>query len=190
MIRIALVGGIGSGKSYLANLFNYPIFNADLEVSKIYKKDKKFFIKLQRKLRNYSFSYPVKKNQLQKCILEGKNNLKYITDIVHPLIREKLNFFLKKNKKKKFVVLDIPLLLENKINRKSDILIFVQSKNKDILKKLKKRKNFNYDLFKKFKNLQLPLDYKKKKSNFIIKNNFSSKFVNIEISNILKKLKI
>ena len=63
-------------------------------------------------------------------------------------------------------------------------------KKKDILKKLKKRKNFNYDLYKKFKNLQLPLDYKKKKSNFIIKNNFSSKSVNIGIDNILKKLKI
>ena len=188
MIRIALVGGIGSGKSYLANLFNYPIFNADLEVSKIYKKDKKFFIKLQRKLRNYSFSYPVKKNQLQKCILEGKNNLKYITDIVHPLIREKLNFFLKKNKKKKIIILDIPLLLENKINKKGDILIFVQSKEADILKKLKKRKNFNFKLFNKFKNIQLPLDYKRKQSQFIIKNDFTKRTVLKYVKSVLKQI--
>ena len=40
-----------------------------------------------------------------------------------------MNFFLKKNKNKKFVVLDIPLLLENKINKKGDILIFVDQKN-------------------------------------------------------------
>ena len=44
MIKIALVGEIGSGKSYLAKLFNYPIFDADLEVARIYKKDKKFYI--------------------------------------------------------------------------------------------------------------------------------------------------
>ena len=93
-----------------------------------------------------------------------------------------------KNKAKRFVILDIPLLLENKINNKNDILIFVQSKKKDIFKKLKKRKNFNYNLHKKFKNLQLSLDYKKKKSKFIIKNNFSRKSVNIRIKNILKKL--
>jgi dephospho-CoA kinase len=80
--------------------------------------------------------------------------------------KKKNEFFLKKNKNKKIVILDIPLLLENKINKKEDILIFVQSKKSDILKRLKKRKNFNQKLFKKFKKIQLPLDYKKKKSTF------------------------
>ena len=37
MIRIALVGEIGSGKSYYAKLFGYPVFNADQEVAKIYE---------------------------------------------------------------------------------------------------------------------------------------------------------
>ena len=72
-----------------------------------------------------------------------------------------MNSFLKKNKNSKIVVLDIPLLLENNINKKNDILVFVQSKNSDIKKKLKKRKNFNKDIFLKFKKIQLPLDYKK-----------------------------
>ena len=47
MIRIALVGDIGSGKSYIAKLFNYPVFNADVEVSKIYRKDRKCFKKTE-----------------------------------------------------------------------------------------------------------------------------------------------
>ena len=76
MIRVAIIGGIGSGKSHLAKLFGYPIFNADLEVSRIYKKDRKFFIKLKKKLKDYFFSYPLKKKQLIKCILDRKNNLK------------------------------------------------------------------------------------------------------------------
>ena len=109
MIRVAIIGGIGSGKSHLAKLFGYPIFNADLEVSRIYKKDRKFFIKLKKKLKDYFFSYPLKKEQLIKCILDRKNNLKYVTEIVHPIVRKKLNFFLKKNNKKKIVILDIPL---------------------------------------------------------------------------------
>ena len=46
--------------------------------------------------------------------------------------------FLKKNKNKKLVILDIPLLLENKINNKNDILLFVDSNKKDIEKRLKK----------------------------------------------------
>ena len=40
MVRIALVGEIGSGKSYFSNLFGYPVFNADLVVADIYKKNK------------------------------------------------------------------------------------------------------------------------------------------------------
>ena len=97
--------------------------------------------------------------------------------------------FLKKNKNKKIIILDIPLLLENKINKKNDILIFVQSKRSEILKRLKKRKNFNRKILKEFKNIQLPLDYKKKKSTFIIKNNFKKKSVRKDIKNILKNFR-
>ena len=94
--------------------------------------------------------------------------------------------FLNKNKKKKFIILDIPLLLENKINKKNDILVFVKSKKSDILKRLKRREGFNPKLLNKFKNIQLSLDYKKKKSQFVIKNNFTKKSVNKSIKNILK----
>ena len=99
-----------------------------------------------------------------------------------------MNFFFKKHKNKKIVILDIPLLLENKINKKNDILVFVQSKKSKILKKLKKKVNFNQKLLNKFTNIQLPLNYKKKKSQFIIKNNFTKKSVKNGISNILKEI--
>jgi dephospho-CoA kinase len=99
-----------------------------------------------------------------------------------------MNIFLKKHKDKKIVILDIPLLLENKINKKKDILVFVQSKKSIVLKRLKKRKNFNQKLLKKFKSVQLPINYKKKKSQFIIKNDFTPKSVRKSINNILKKI--
>ena len=99
-----------------------------------------------------------------------------------------MNIFLKKHKDKKIVILDIPLLLEKKINKKKDILVFVQSKKSIVLQKLKKRKNFNQKLLKKFKSVQLPINYKKKKSQFIIKNDFTPKSVRKSINNILKKI--
>ena len=99
-----------------------------------------------------------------------------------------MNIFIKKNKKKKIVILDIPLLLENKINKKKDILIFVESKKMQILKRLKKRKNFDLKIINKFKKIQLPLDYKKKKSKFIIKNNFTNIFIKKQIKYILKQI--
>ena len=96
-----------------------------------------------------------------------------------------MNIFLKKNRNKKIIILDIPLLLENKINKKNDFLVFVQSKQLDILKRLRKRPNFDSRLMRKFKNIQLPLDYKKKKSQFIIKNNFTDKSVKKGVNKIL-----
>ena len=53
MIKIAVVGDIGSGKSYIANLFGYPVFNADLEVAKIYKINKSCFKRLKKDLPKY-----------------------------------------------------------------------------------------------------------------------------------------
>ena len=188
MIKIGIVGDIGSGKSYVAKLFGYPVFNADNEVSKLYKKDKKIFRKLKIKLPKYIHSFPVNKNEIGKAILENKKNLKKIVDIVHLAIRKKMNLFLKKNINKKIVILDIPLLMENKINKKGDVLIFIQSKKTEVLKRLKKRQNFNLKLFNRFKKIQLPLEYKKRKSTYIIKNNFTKNSVKVGVKNILKEI--
>ena len=87
-----------------------------------------------------------------------------------------MNSFLKKNKNEKFVILDIPLLIENKINKKNDILIFIDAPKKEINKRLKKRLNINKKIIKKFKKLQLPLEIKRKKSDFVVKNNFKNNF--------------
>ena len=188
MNRIGIIGDIGSGKSFVAKNFGYPVFNADLEVSKLYKKDKRIFFKLRKILPNHIKSFPINKIEITSAILDRDENLKKIVNIVHKEIRKKMNSFLNKNKNKKFVILDIPLLLENKINSKKDILVFVESKKKDIQKRLRKRKGFNIKLFNKFKKIQLKLEFKKKKSHYIIKNSFKEKPVKKEIKKILSKI--
>ena len=188
MIRIAVVGDIGSGKSHIAKLFNYPIFNADLEVAKIYKTNRQCFKNLKKKLPKYFSSFPIKKDEIIRAISDNEKNLKRITNIIHPEIRKKMNIFLKNNKKKDAVILDVPLLLENRLNQKEDIIIFIQSKKTEVTKRLKKRNNFNLDLLNKFKRIQLPLIYKKRKSNFIIKNNFINSSVKMSVKKILKKI--
>ena len=188
MIKIGIVGDIGSGKSYVAKSFGYPVFNADVEVGKLYKKDKRIFNRLKKILPKYIHLFPVNKNEICNAILANKSNLKKIVKIVHLEVKKKMNIFLRKHENKKIVILDIPLLLENKVNKKNDILVFVKSKKSDILKRLKKRKNFNSRLLNKFKKIQLPLDYKMNKSQFIIKNNFTNKSVNKSIKKILKDI--
>ena len=189
MIRIGMLGDIGSGKSYVAKNFGYPVFNADYEVSKLYQKNKKVYQQLKKLLPEYIYEFPINKIQVSKAILANNSNLKKIINIVHREIKNKLRFFLNKNKNKKFVILDIPLLLENKINKKSDILVYVQSRKVDISKKLNKRKNYNPVILKKFKEIQLPLAQKKNFSRFVIKNKFTKKSVKFQIKKILKIIK-
>ena len=185
MIRIAVLGDIGSGKSYVAKLFGYPVFNADVEVAKLYRKSRKCYSKLKKTLPNYITSFPVKKTELSKAIMANRQNLKRIIKIVHPEVRSSMNNFIKKNKNKKFIILDIPLLIENKLNKKNDILIFVDAKKKEINKRLKKRYNNSIGILKKF---QLPVELKKKKANFIIKNNFKSNSIKKSVKIVLRKI--
>ena len=139
MIKIGILGDIGSGKSYVAKQFGFPVFDADVEVAKIYKKNRTCFNKLKNKLPKYISSFPVKKSELGKAIIDSQSNLKKIIKIVHPIVRANMNNFFKKNNNKKIVVLDIPLLMENKINKKNYILVFVDAKKKRNAKKIKKK---------------------------------------------------
>ena len=188
MIKIGILGEIGSGKSYVSTNFGYPVFNADREVAELYRKNKKIFHKLKEILPKYISQFPIDKKEITSAILANKNNLKKIVKIVHSEVRKKMLLFLKKNNKAKIVILDIPLLLENKINDKKDILVFVDSTKSEILKRLKKRKNFNLKIFQKFKDIQLSSNYKKKKYHFIIKNDFKKKSVKNGIKKVLEKI--
>ena len=188
MIRIAVVGDIGCGKSHIAKQFGYPVFNADDEVSKLYRKSRKCYNKLKKALPNYITSFPVKKIELSKAIMSNRQNLKKIVKIIHPEVRSNMNNFIKKNKNKKLVILDIPLLMENKINKKNDILVFIDAKKKEINKRLKKKLNINIKIIEKLKKFQLPVEHKKKQADFIIKNNFRNNSIKKNVKKVKEKI--
>ena len=182
MIVVGILGDIGSGKSFVSKQFKSLVFDADHEVSKIYSKDKLCYIKLRNSMPKYIKSFPINKMELTKAILANKNNLKKIVSIIHPLVRKKMIYFLKKNNYRKLVVLDVPLLIENKLNKKKYILIFVDSKKELINKHLKKRKNYNKKIIENLRKLQKTSSYKKKLSTYIIKNDF-------KLSTVKKRVK-
>ena len=117
-----------------------------------------------------------------------KLSRKKIIKIIHPEVRKKLKTFEKKHKRKKVIVLDIPLLMENKINKKNDIIIFVDGKKKEVNKRLKKRSNFNPKIVNTLRKLQLPVEFKKRKSDFIIKNNFNKNKIKKNVKRVLEKI--
>ena len=157
----------------MAKLFNYPVFNADLEVEKLYKKNRKCYKKLKKTLPDYIKSFPVKKKYLSKAVLDDHKNLKKIIKIVHPEIRALLKRF-----------------IENKMNKKNDILVFVDAKKKDINKKLKHRYGSSLKIVKKLKKFQLAVERKKNKSDFIIINNFKHDSVKKNVKKVMEKILI
>ena len=184
---IGILGDIGSGKSYLAENLGYPVFNADKEVIEIYNKDKNCFKKLKQEFPNYIKSFPVNKKDVVKIISFNKNSIIKLGKLVHPYVNKRLKKFLKKykNKKAKYVVLDIPLLMENNIANEKMILIFLQTKKNEVMERLKKRPNFSNKIYDIVKKNQLPLSLKRKKSRFILKNNFKK----ATIEKFVKKIK-
>ena len=188
MIRIGVIGGIGSGKSFISKLFKSPVFNADKEVEFLYKNNLECYKKLKKKLPRFVKSFPISKSQLIKAINEDKKNLKRISSIVHPLVRKKLKSFLNKNKKNKIIVLDIPLLIENKLYNKKDILIFVKSNQNKVIKRLRKRKNYNKKILLNLKKNQANLLKKRKLANYIVDNNFSPNIMKKKISLLKNKI--
>ena len=188
MIRIGVIGGIGSGKSFISKLFKSPVFNADREVDILYKNSLECYAKLSKKLPKFVKSFPISKIQLIKAINSDKKNLIKISSVVHPLIRKKMKLFLNKNKKSKMVILDIPLLIENKLYNKKDIIIFVKSNQNKVINRLKKRKNYNKKIISNLKKNQANLLRKRKLANYVVDNNFSPNIMRKKINLIKNKI--
>ena len=188
MIKIILVGDIGSGKTYVSRLFKVPCFSADLEVKKLYKNNRKCFQKLKKKFPKFIKTFPVKKSELSNLIKNKFSDLKKIGLIVHPFVRKRMKIFLKKNKRKKAVVLDIPLYLENKMYEKNDVIIFLKTRRKDVDIRLRNRKNFNQKILNILRKSQLNLRQKQLKSDYLLVNKFSSLIMKKKIKILKAKI--
>jgi len=192
MIKICVVGSIGSGKTYISKLLagkKFPIFNADEEVSNVYKQ-KSIFAKLKKTLSKYIASYPIDKQELIQAISSNQNNLKKIIKIVHPEVRKKMKLFLQKNKNKKVVIMDIPLLLENKLHEPEDVIICIDANQKLLDAKLKQRPSYNKKMISILHKIQLPIEEKKLLADFVLINNYNKKTMQLRVKELLGRIVI
>ena len=192
MIKICVVGSIGSGKTYISKLLagkKFPIFNADEEVSNVYKQ-KFIFAKLKKILSKYIASYPIDKQELIQAISSNQNNLKKIIKIVHPEVRKKMKLFLQKNKSKKVVIMDIPLLLENKLHEPEDVIICIDANQKLLDAKLKQRPSYNKKMISILRKIQLPIEEKKLLADFVLINNYNKKTMQLRVKELLGRIVI
>ena len=183
MKAIGITGSIGSGKTTVAHLLagkKYPLFSADKIVSTLYKK--KNFKKLL--IKKFKLSNKKKiKNQIKLILEENKKNFYKLESIIHPLVRKEMINFLKK--KDKIIFLEIPLLIESKLNKYFDKLIFVGATRKLRLKRHIKKKG-DEKTFKLLNKRQLSETVKKNICDYTINNNYSLAILKKNVQNFLK----
>ena len=185
MILIGLTGTIGSGKTFALNFFKskkITVFSADEEVKKILNikiiKDK-----IYKLFPEVFFRKKLNKIFLASVVFSNKKKLEKLEKIIHPIVRKNKKNFLNRNKKKKIIVMEIPIIFEKKKTQEYDYIILMNVNKKIQRHRVMKRKNVTPQLLKKILSNQIS-DKKKKHADFIINNNGKK----IETKQILKKI--
>ena len=185
MIKIGITGSLASGKTTVAKLFtgkNYPYFSADSAVKKFYKN--KNFIKNIKKILKLQNSGNINK-EVKHLLLNKNSILKKLEKFIHPLVRKKMKRFMVLNKNKKIMILEIPLLIESKIMKLFDVIIFVSSRKNIRIKRYLKNGG-DLRIFNILDKRQMNQSKKTKFCNHIVLNNNSLFFLKRQIRNIIK----
>ena len=143
MIKIGITGSLSSGKTTASRILSYkrgPLFNADAVVKELYQ-NKNFKSKIRKKFRIKN-NDSIKKS-LKKLILKNKKNLKILEKIIHPQVRKKMRKFTSLNKNKKNLFYEIPLLIESKLMKFFNVIIFIKSKKELRMKRFKAKRGDN-----------------------------------------------
>ncbi len=190
MVRVGILGSVGSGKSFVANIFKdlgFNIFSADNEVANIYKNNNIVNKKISKFFKLKLYKGKINKQELRDSLKKNPNKFRFLNKIIHPIVRKKLVLFLSRFKKKKLVVLDVPLLVENKMLNFVDILILVKTRSRSFLSRIKKRKNLDKQFLNILKKQQANEKIKENYADFIIYNSSKNK-VKLQVKNIIGKI--
>ena len=185
MIKIGLTGSIASGKTTASKIISNrrgPLFSADRLVKKLYTK--RNFKKIIAKKLNFQFNLNFKK-EIKNKILQKKANLNKLEKIIHPLVRQEMFVFLKKNRNKKYLFFEIPLLIESKLTKYFDVVIFINTKNNLRLRRYM-LKGGSARLFSLLDKHQIKDTKKMKFCDHIVVNNKSLSILKKKLSNIIK----
>lgn len=188
-MRIAITGGIGSGKSTVTKIITeqgYPTFSCDI----IYKqllKEKSLTDKLVTEFGDSILTNGLvdKKNKLSKLVFNDPSKLKRLNEITHPMIIEEA---FKQMFEYKVAFCEVPLLFEGGFESLFDNVIVVL-RNKSIrISTVMERDNLTeVEVMKRIDN-QFDYDGKDFSNYYVIYNNSNLENLNKETLNILDQL--
>ena len=186
MIKIGITGSLSSGKTTASKILSSsrgPLFSADKAVKELYNnKSFKSLISKKFKLKNNN---QIKKS-IKKLVIGNKKNIKKLEKIIHPLVRKKMRNFTSKHRNKRLLFYEIPLLIESKLMKHFNVIIFIKA-NKQLRLKRFKLKNGNKDLFNFLNEKQMTDVQKIKFCNYVVVNEKNLNFLKKNLFAIINK---
>tara|TARA_A100001015_G_scaffold8650_1_gene10580 strand:- start:962 stop:1528 length:567 start_codon:yes stop_codon:yes gene_type:complete len=186
MIKIGITGSLASGKTTASKIISFrrgPLFSADKVVKELYK-NKHFKSLVSRRFRIKNNSQ-IKKS-LKKLVIKNKVDIKKLERIIHPLVRKKMKNFTLQNRDKKFLFYEIPLLIESKLMKHFNVVVFIKA-NKQLRLKRFKSKSGDKKLFNLLNNKQMNDKKKIKFCDHIVVNEKNLNILKKKLLVIIKK---
>jgi dephospho-CoA kinase len=175
MIRIGLTGSIGMGKSAVSAMFaqmGVPVFDADAEVHRLQGPGGALVARIEARFPGSTGPHGVDRQKLGPMVLGKADELRALERIIHPAVYRSRQMFLRRNRSRPMVVLDIPLLFEKADpvrNRKQvDLVVVVSAPLWMQQKRVLARKGMSRAKFKSIKRLQVPDHVKRRKADVVI----------------------
>jgi len=189
---IGLTGGIGSGKTTIANFFKemgVPVYIADDAGKKVMQLES---IKKQIKA---TFGEALFENEilnrakLAEIVFNNADQLEKLNAIVHPAIKDDFKSWLKENKEYEYVVYEAAILFESGRYKECDVIVTVTAPEEIRIERVLKRDNTTREQVLSRMKMQWNDEKRISLSNFVI-NNSNLKIAKEEVVKILKILKI
>ena len=191
-IKIGITGSIGMGKSTVSSIFknnNIKVWDADFEVHNLYKNGKDGYNSIISIYPELKDKVEINRKKVSNLLREKKIDLKLIEEIIHPLLIRSREEFIKKNKKDKLLIFDIPLLYETKAYIWLDYVINVFCSKKNQIERLKQRENFDIKKINYLISKQISVNQKNKKADYVINTDQDLKQVERQVINLIKTMR-
>lgn len=166
-----LTGSIGMGKSAVAAMLRregVPVFCADAEVHRLQGPGGKLLAAIEARFPGTTGKLGVDRAKLGAAVFGHRQELKALEAIVHPAVRKSREAFLRRNRSRAFVVLDIPLLFEKHGERALDGVIVVSAPAWKQRKRVLARPGMTVANFRRIVELQTPDAEKRRRADYII----------------------
>jgi dephospho-CoA kinase len=171
MIVLGLTGSIGMGKSAVTAMFRregVPVFDADAEVHRLQGPGSPLVAAIEARFPGTTGATGVDRQKLGPLVLGNPKELKALEHLIHPAVHASRQKFLRRNRSRNLVVLDIPLLFEKKGTAKLDAVVTVSAPLWMQRKRVLARAGMTTEKFNRTKALQVPDHHKRARADFVI----------------------